>query len=135
MRGFFLFGLLFGFILSRAGATNPDAIAQMFLLQDFHLMIVISVAIIIAGVGLAIFRQSGLKSCEGKPLQISPKPRNAGNIWGGLLFGVGWALTGACPGTALSMLGEGKLIALFTLVGIFLGTALYRRTQTKPTKG
>jgi uncharacterized membrane protein YedE/YeeE len=131
MRGFFLFGLLFGFILSKVGATSHDAIAEMFLLQDLHLMIVIGVAILVAGVGLRLMKGCGVKSCQGAALQINAKPRTSGNLWGGLLFGAGWALAGACPGTALAQLGEGKLVALFTLLGIFIGTELYRRQTTK----
>ena len=127
MKGFFLFGLLFGFILSKVGATSHDAIAEMFLLRDFHLMIVISTAILVAGLGFWLMRRFGVKSQSGAPLALSPKPRNSGNLWGGLLFGAGWALSGACPGTALAQLGEGKFVALFTLLGIFLGTELYRR--------
>lgn len=133
MKGFFLFGLLFGFILSKVGATSHDAIAEMFLLHDLHLMIVISVAILVAGVGFRLMKSWEVKSADGAKLQLAAKPRNSGNLWGGLLFGAGWALAGACPGTALAQLGEGKLVALFTLLGIFIGTEIYRR-QTIPAR-
>lgn len=111
------FGALFGFILSRVGATDFDAIAQMFLLTDLHLAGVIGVAVVVAAVGLRLLRNRA---------QITPKPQKPGLMLGGLLFGAGWALTGACPGTALSQLGEGKLMALFTVAGILAGAALHR---------
>jgi uncharacterized membrane protein YedE/YeeE len=111
---FLVAGAVFGFILSRVGATDFDAIAGMFLLTDLHLMGVIGLAAIVAGIGL-------------RRAPIPVKPRKPGNAVGGLLFGAGWALTGTCPGTALAQLGEGRLTVLFTLTGILLGTALYRR--------
>ena len=121
-----LFGVLFGFILSRADATDYDAIANMFLLRDLHLVGVIGVAIATAGIGLALLRRAGVRSADGGPLAMEQKPRTPGNLWGGLVFGAGWAITGTCPGTALSQLGEGKLVALFTIAGMLVGTALYR---------
>lgn len=126
-----VFGLLFGFILSRVGATQYDTIANMFLLRDFHLMGVIALAILVAGVGMALFRRYQVKAPDGAPLKIAPKPRKPGNLLGGLLFGAGWALAGACPGTALAQLGEGSLVGLFTVLGIFLGTMLYRRVGAR----
>lgn len=122
---FGLFGLLFGFILQRVGATDYDAIAEMFLLSNLHLAGVIGVAVVVAGAGLAFIR-----SRQGTPA-ITPKARKPGNLVGGLIFGAGWALTGTCPGTGLAQLGEGKLMAIFTVAGIFLGTILYRRAGAR----
>lgn len=113
------FGLLFGFVLSRVGATDFDAIAGMFLLTDLHLMGVIGLAIVVAGLGLQVFRRREAPT-------LTPKPVKPGLIVGSVLFGAGWALTGTCPGTGLAQLGEGKLMALFTVGGILMGTALYR---------
>lgn len=120
------FGLLFGFVLVRSGATNPDLIAGMFLLENLHLMGVIGVAIALAAVGFAWIRKRGVAGADGKPLKLQPKPRTAGNLWGGLLFGAGWALTGTCPGTALAQVGEGRLAGLLTIGGIVLGTLAYK---------
>ncbi len=120
------FGLLFGFLLSRVGATDFDAIAGMFLLQDLHLVGVIGLAMVIAGLGLAVIERRGVRSADGAPMLIARKPMKPGLIVGGLIFGTGWALTGTCPGTALSQLGEGKLTAAFTIAGIVAGTGLYQ---------
>jgi uncharacterized membrane protein YedE/YeeE len=117
---FLFFGALFGFLLSRARATDYAAIVDMFRLVDLHLMGVIAVAIATAALGLAVLRQtSGVK--------LATKPARAGIFLGGLVFGVGWALAGACPGTALAQLGEGKLYALATIGGILAGTWWYTR--------
>ncbi len=121
MLRFFGFGLLFGFFLTRAGATDGDAIVGMFLLDDLHLAGVMGVAIGVAAVGLRVLRRAGLVEA------VAPKPMKPGLVVGGLLFGAGWALTGTCPGTGLAQLGEGRLLALFTVGGMLLGTALYGR--------
>jgi len=126
-----LFGALFGFILSRVDATSYAAISKMFQLQDLHLMGVIGGAIVVAGIGLTFLRRRKQYNIQGRSVTIKPKPRKAGNIAGSLLFGAGWAITGTCPGTALAQIGEGQLIALFTLGGILLGTELYRRIGKK----
>jgi uncharacterized membrane protein YedE/YeeE len=130
-----LFGTLFGFILSRAGVTDYDTMTQMFLLEEWHVMGVMGIAMIIAGTGMFLLKKMNVKTFEGKPLPIEKKPLNKGNLWGGLLFGAGWAITATCPGTVLVQLGEGKLTALFTISGIFLGTLLFRAyDRAKQTK-
>lgn len=121
---FLLFGLVFGFLLSRVGATEFDAIASMFLLTDLHLMGVIGVAVAVAGIGLAVFRRRAAAGFEAPT--IEPKPVKPGLVVGAMLFGAGWALTGTCPGTGLAQLGEGRWIALFTVTGILGGSGLYR---------
>lgn len=127
MLRYLLFGLLFGFALSRSGATDYDAIAGMFLLQDLRLMGVIGVAILLAAPAFAWLRRRRIAGPIDCAISLKPKPRKAGNIVGGLLFGAGWALTGTCPGTGLAQLGEGKLVAGFTIAGMLVGTLLYRR--------
>jgi uncharacterized membrane protein YedE/YeeE len=120
-----LFGILFGFVLSRARATDYDTIAGMFRLTDLHLMLVIGGAIATAALGLWVLRRRGNLTASGQPVEMRRKPWHRGAIWGGLVFGAGWALSGACPGTSLVQVGEGKLVALFTVAGILVGTYAY----------
>lgn len=120
-----LFGTVFGFILSRARATDYDAIAGMFRLQDLHLMGVIGVAIGVNALGLWLLRRSGARALTGEAIEMKPKPMKKGMFAAGLIFGVGWALSGACPGTALAQIGEGKMYGIFTVAGILAGTWLY----------
>ncbi len=124
-RTFLLFGALFGFALSRARVTDYDAMAAMFRLADVHVVGVIGSAIATAAVGLWLLRRAGSRSVFGRPIEIGPKPWHSGAVWGGLLLGAGWGLSGACPGTSLVQVGEGKLVALFTVAGVLAGTYLY----------
>jgi hypothetical protein len=120
-----LFGLLFGFVLSRAGATSYDAIVGMFRLTDLHLFGVIGAAVAVSAVGFQLFRRGLWRTRESQPPALAPKPMTPAVIWGGLLFGAGWAIAGTCPGTALAQVGEGHLAGLFTFAGILLGAYLH----------
>lgn len=132
---FLLFGALFGFILSRAGATTYDFYAQLFLFQDLQLMWVIGCAAGVGAVGVALMRRFRFRAlATGQAPELIGKPMKKGLVLGSVLFGVGWGLAGACPGTALAMLGEGKLGALFTISGILLGTYLYGVQESAGTK-
>ncbi|NUM63718.1 YeeE/YedE family protein [candidate division KSB1 bacterium] len=129
---FLLFGALFGFILSRAGATTYDFYAKLFLFEHFQLLWVIVTAATLGALGVALLKAMKARTLfEGKPIAFKGKPYKSSLIPGSVLFGLGWGLAGACPGTALAMLGEGKLGALFTLFGVFLGTYLYGLRESK----
>lgn len=121
------FGMVFGFVLSRVGATDYDAIHGMFMLTDLHLYGVIGTAVAVAALGFAYVRRTRLRGAGGVPLAIVAKPMKPGIIVGGLLFGAGWALTGTCPGTALAQLGEGTMGGGITILGILAGA--YARTR------
>jgi uncharacterized membrane protein YedE/YeeE len=88
---------------------------------------VIGVAIVSAGASLLLLRRPGARTLTGESLRLVGKPFASGLFLGGIVFGVGWALSGACPGTALAQLGEGKLYALATIAGITLGTWIFLR--------
>ncbi len=122
---FMLFGVLFGFVLSRGRLTDYDTMARMFRLAEFHVFGVIGSAILTAAIGLWLLRRAGHRTVAGQSIEMRPKPWHAGAAWGGLVLGAGWALTGACPGTSLVQVGEGKVVALFTVAGILAGTYLY----------
>jgi uncharacterized membrane protein YedE/YeeE len=123
---FVLFGAAFGFILSRAGATTYDFYAKLFLFQDLQLMWVIATAAGVGAVGVLVMKRLLQQATiTGEPISFAGKPYKKGLVPGSLLFGAGWGLAGACPGTALAMLGEGKLGSLFTITGLLLGTYLY----------
>ena len=128
---FVLFGAVFGFLVSRAGATTFDFYAKLFLFQDMQLLWVIATAVAVGVAGVAILKASGARVLSsGDALVYEIKPMRKGVVPGALIFGVGWGLAGACPGTAPAMLGEGKLAAGFTIIGILLGTYLYGLFQS-----
>jgi len=110
-------GLAMGIVLSATGFSDFTEVHKMFLFEDLRLYFVFFGAVGLSAVGFVIFksiRQSGKKSYH------------AGTIPGSIMFGVGWAITGACPSVALVQLGEGQLAAVFTLLGIYFGVFVYR---------
>lgn len=133
---FLLFGAVFGFLLSRAGATTFDFYAKLFLLRDFQLLWVIVTAGAVGATGVLLLKRLRARSLDGgQPLNYQGKPMRRGLVIGALLFGIGWGLSGSCPGTAPAMLGEGKLLAGFTILGILLGTYLYGRLHGREKGG
>lgn len=121
---FIAFGAAFGFVLSRSGATDYQVIQEMFLFEDFQLYGIIGTAVAVIAPGLWALKRHG-RTLSGAPLVISEKPRHRGNIVGGVLFGVGWSITGMCPAPVLVNLGEGKLYAWAAFAGVLLGAGLF----------
>ncbi|AHC16583.1 DUF6691 family protein [Salinispira pacifica] len=119
-------GALFGFLLSRAGATTYDFYPKLFLFQDLQLLWVIVTAAGIGFLGNQIYKAVKAKTLISRQIaSYTHKPWKKGLVPGSLIFGLGWGLAGACPGTALAMLGEGKLGTLFTILGFFIGTYIH----------
>ena len=117
-------GALFGWIASRAGITDFSHITGMFALRDFHMFGVLGVAVTFIAIGLALLK--GKPTLSGRPLALKPRTRHPGNFPGGMIFGAGWAITGACPGTSLVQVGMGHWGSLFTVAGLVIGILLYR---------
>jgi hypothetical protein len=126
-----LMGILFGFLMSHAGATTYDYHAKMFLMIDFQLMEVIATAVIVAMIGVWLLKKFHVHSVTtGAEVDFVKKPYQKGLVAGAMLFGIGWAMTASCPGTVPAMLGEGKIAALFVLFGLLLGTLAFGVLQT-----
>jgi len=121
---YILCGTAFGFVLSRSGAADYDMVQGMFLLTNVQLYGIIGTAVVLTAPGLWLLEKHG-KTLFGKKLTIETKPRHKGNIVGGVSFGIGWSLTGMCPGPILVNVGEGKLYALAALAGALVGAALF----------
>ncbi len=122
---FLAFGFYFGFVLSRVGASNYQVIFRMFTAEDLHLAWVILSAIIVANLGMRYLKVKGNLGRDGRPIEIKKKELGRMSIIGAAIFGIGWGMAGACPGTVLAQIGEGKILALFTLSGMLVGTYLY----------
>jgi uncharacterized membrane protein YedE/YeeE len=120
---FVLFGAAFGFVLSRSGAADYDFIQAMFLLESFQLYGILGTAVAVTAPGLWLLGRMG-RTATGRPLRVAPKPRHPGNVVGGVIFGIGWSITGMCPGPILVNIGEGKLYAWGALAGALVGAAL-----------
>jgi hypothetical protein len=123
-------GAVFGLVLSRSGAADYNYIQGMFLFEEFQLYGIIGTAVAVTAPGLWLLKRYG-RTAGGQPIAIELKPGHRGNIYGGALFGVGWSITGMCPGPVLVNVGEGKLYALAALAGVLVGAgafgALYPR--------
>ena len=120
------FGVVFGWTLSRSGAADYDYIQGMFLFTEFQLYGIMASAIAVAAPGIWWLKRQG-RNVEAKPL-------HRGNIVGGVLFGIGWSITGMCPGPILVNLGEGKLYAIAALVGVLVGAGTFGALYAKLTK-
>ena len=121
---YLVLGLLFGYILSRSGAADYNFIQGMFLLTNFQLYGIIGAAVAITAPGLWLLKRYG-HTISGAPIRIELKPMHRGNLYGGILFGIGWSITGMCPGPILVNIGEGKVYALAALAGALVGAALF----------
>jgi uncharacterized membrane protein YedE/YeeE len=122
---FLCFGVVFGFALSRVGASDYNLIYRMFTGEDLKLAFVIGSAIITAAIGMKVLMALGGKTIDKQPIKISKKALSKNNAIGGALFGIGWGISGACPGTVLAQIGEGKLLGIASLLGMVAGTYLF----------
>lgn len=127
----FLMGITFGFLMSHAGATTYDYHAKMFLFEDFQLMIVIGMAVVVAMIGVTLLKKYHVNAvATGAEVDFVRKPYKKGLMLGALLFGVGWGMTASCPGTIPAMIGEGKVAGIFALIGLLIGTMAYGVLQS-----
>jgi uncharacterized membrane protein YedE/YeeE len=122
---FWLLGLFFGIILIKAEVVSWWRIQEMFRLQNFHMFGVIGSAIATGMLSIFLIKKFNIKTKDGDPIVIEPKKFQKGNIYGGLLFGFGWALTGACPGPLFALVGNGAIVVIVTLISAILGTKVY----------
>lgn len=122
---FLLAGAIFGFILIKAEVISWFRIQEMFRFQSFHMYGIIGSAICVGMVSLLIIKKYKIKTFSGDEIKVAPKEFNKGNIIGGLIFGLGWAMTGACPGPLYALIGSGLPIVIVTLLSAVLGTYVY----------
>jgi uncharacterized membrane protein YedE/YeeE len=123
---YILVGFVFGMVLTKSEAVSWYRIYEMFLFQSFHMYGIIMVAIATGVIGLQIVKRKQLKNVDGEIIEIAEKEKGSFRYWiGGLFFGLGWALVGACPGPIFILLGAGFLPVIFILIGALLGTFIY----------
>ena len=97
----------------------------MFRLQSFHMYGVIGSAVVIGVISVLIIKKFNIRTIYGEPIEFVERKLNKGNIIGGLLFGSGWALTGACPGPLFAQIGTGATATIITLISAIAGTWCY----------
>lgn len=119
-------GLYFGFVLVKAEVLSWYRIQEMFRFQAFHMYGVIGTAVLVAALSLWLLRRFKVKTFDSQDISLKPKaPTYFRYISGGILFGLGWALTGACPGPIAALIGTGSSVFLVVLASAVAGTWLY----------
>src|SRR5690606_26759668 len=122
---YILAGAWFGVALVKGEIVSWYRLQEMFRFESFHMYGVISSAVAVGALSLLLIRKSGIKGSDGNVLQPKRKILNRGTVIGGMLFGMGWAMTGACPGSLYALTGAGFPAMLVTISGDLAGTLLY----------
>ncbi|MCQ4139786.1 DUF6691 family protein [Chryseobacterium sp. EO14] len=122
---YMMVGILFGIIFVKAEIISWFRIQEMFRLQSFHMYGVIGSAILTGMISVLIIKKFNIKTIYGEKISIAPKKFNKGQIYGGLIFGFGWAITGACPGPLFAQIGTGAFSVAITLLSAIFGTWVY----------
>lgn len=128
---YMLLGVLFGIILVKSQVISWFRIQEMFRLQSFHMFGVIGSAVAIGMLSVYLIKKFKVKTIYGEKIVLSDKKFNKGQIYGGLTFGFGWALTGACPGPLFAQIGTGATVIIVTLLSAIAGTWIYGRFREK----
>lgn len=122
---YMLVGIVFGIVFVKAEIISWYRIQEMFRLQSFFMYGVIGSAVAVGMLSVFLIKKFKVKTIQGEEIKIEPKTFNKGQIYGGLLFGFGWAITGACPGPLFAQIGTGVTVVSVTLVSAIIGTWVY----------
>jgi uncharacterized membrane protein YedE/YeeE len=124
-------GILFGIILIKSEVISWFRIQEMFRLQSFHMYGVIGSAVAVGMLSVWLIKKFNIKTIYGEQILFPKKKVNKGNIYGGLLFGFGWALTGACPGPLYAQVGSGATVIIVSLLSAIAGTWVYGKFRDR----
>lgn len=123
---YLILGILFGITMFKSGAASWFRIFEMFQFDSFHMYGIMGVALTIGVLSVQIIKKKNLKDWSGNPIVFQPKAKSFYRyMFGGIIFGLGWALGGACPGPMFALLGAGFLPMAVAILGALLGTWLY----------
>ena len=134
MKGlkFIAAGTFFGIVMAKSEAISWYRIQEMFRFQSFHMYGIIGTAVILGVISVYLIKKFRIRDTEGNPVEVPDKERSWKRyLIGGSVFGLGWALTGACPGPMFVNVGYGYLAMLIVILGALLGTYLYGLLQKK----
>ncbi len=124
-------GIIFGIVFVKAEIISWFRIQEMFRFQSFHMYGIIGSAVFIGMISVFLIKKFNLKTIYGEEVEFHHKKFNKGNIYGGLLFGFGWAITGACPGPLFAQIGSGATVIIITLLSAIAGTWVYGLLRNK----
>lgn len=129
---FLIAGILFGIVLTKSEVISWFRIQEMFRFQSFHLYGIIGSAVVLGAIIVYLIKKSKMRSIEGSEISIAPKDMSiARYIIGGAIFGMGWAMTGSCPGPLYAHLGYGYTVMIVAIVSAIFGTFLYGALRDK----
>lgn len=122
---YMIVGICFGIVFVKAEIISWFRIQEMFRFQSFHMYGVIGTAVAVGMISIFLIKKLNIKTISGNKIEIEPKEYTKGNIYGGLFFGCGWALTGACPGPLFALMGSGFGVIFISFLSALLGTWVY----------
>jgi len=128
---YLIVGILFGIVFVKAEVVSWFRIQEMFRFQSFHMYGIIGSAILVGMLSIFIIKRFNIKTIYGEPIVFSPKKFTKGQVYGGFIFGLGWALTGACPGPLFAQIGTGATVIVVTLLSAIVGTWIYGYLREK----
>lgn len=124
-------GIFFGIVFVKAEIISWFRIQEMFQLTSFHMYGVIGTAVVVGMISVFLIKKFNIKTFSGEAITFEDKKFNKGQIIGGLIFGLGWAITGACPGPLFAQIGSGFGVVTITLLSAIAGTWVYGKVSHK----
>lgn len=128
---YLIVGIMFGIVFVKAEIISWFRIQEMFRLQSFHMYGVIGSAVVVGIISIFLIKRFNIKTISGETVEFHPKKFQMGQIYGGLIFGLGWAITGACPGPLFAQIGSGYAVVIATLLSAVAGTWVYGLLKNK----
>ena len=122
---YLMVGTWFGFVLTKSEAVSWFRIQEMFRFQSVHMYGLIISAVLVAMVSIQLIKRLNVRTISGEPITLQPKEFSWGNVFGGTTFGLGWAMTGACPGPLFAQIGMGVFVISVVLLSAVAGTWVY----------
>ena len=128
---YIIVGILFGIVFTKAEIISWFRIQEMFRLQSFHMFGVIGSAVLVGAFSIFLIKKFKIKTIQREEIHFHSKTFNKGQVYGGLLFGFGWAITGACPGPLFAQIGSGTSVIIVTFLSALAGTWVYGLIREK----
>lgn len=129
---FLALGVFFGIVMYKSEAASWFRIYEMFHFGSFHMYGIIGSAVVLGLIGVQIIKRKNIKAVDDQEMCLTPKQKGVSRyLIGGIIFGLGWALTGACPGPMFVLAGAGFYSLLVVIGGAILGTFVYGLVQKK----
>lgn len=124
-------GIIFGIVFVKSEIISWFRIQEMFRFESFYMYGVMGTAVIVGLVSVLLIKKFNIRTISGNKIEVTPKKFHKGQIYGGLLFGFGWAMTGACPGPLFAQVGTGALVFIIVILSAIAGTWVYGYLQEK----